>query len=297
MQEILYTSDIHGNEAQYKKLTDYAVQIKADFVIIGGDILPKNFSKDIFIFKQRKFLENRFPELLYPLKNKLPKCKVFLMMGNDDCAANMDVLERYDKDLVYLIGNKRMKMTESFDIAGYPYVPITPFGIKDWEKYDFSDPPQNLLARYLERKRTNYRLEAKKSSQTGWEKFIFTPEIEKEDSIQKDLSQELFLKNPKKTIYVFHTPPDNTNLDLTSPLARSGGAHVGSMALRSFIEKCQPYLTLHGHIHETVKMSEEFRDKIGDTLCMAAGNDNMGDELAVLVFDIDKPERAERMVM
>lgn len=297
MPKILYTSDIHGNEIQYKKLINYAVGIKADFVIIGGDILPKDFAKNFFISGQEEFLENKLPKLLLPLKEKLPNCKMFLMMGNDDCGANMDIMEKQNNDLFYLISNRRIKMTDEFDIVGYPYVPITPFGIKDWEKYDFSDVPQNLATEYLERKRSNYRLEAKKSTKNGWENFMFTPEIEKRDSIQKDLAGELFLKNTQKTIYIFHTPPNNTNLDITSPLATSGGAHVGSMALRLFIEKYHPYATLHGHIHETVDMSGEFKQKIGDTLCLTSGNNNVGDNLAVLVFEIDKIEDARRIII
>ena len=102
MPKILYTSDIHGNEIQYKKLVDYAVKIAADFVIIGGDIAPKHFHINQFISGQREFLKNKLPELLSPLKTKLSNSKLFLMMGNDDCMANMDVLEENNKDLYYM---------------------------------------------------------------------------------------------------------------------------------------------------------------------------------------------------
>ncbi|MFH1564467.1 MAG: hypothetical protein ABIC82_01310 [bacterium] len=77
----------------------------------------------------------------------------------------------------------------------------------------------------------------------------------------------------------------------------SGKAHFGSMALRLFIEKYQPYATLHGHIHETVDMSGEFKQKIGDTLCLASGNNNVGDNLTVLVFEIDKIQDARRIIV
>lgn len=297
MSKILYTSDIHGNVIQYKKLIDYAVEIAADFVIIGGDIAPKHFQTNQFISGQREFFQNRLPKLLAPLKTKLPNTKLFLMMGNDDCMDNMDVLEKYDNDLYHIIHNKRIKLTNNFDIVGYGFVPITPFGIKDWEKYDFSNVPANLEADYSARKISNYRLGGLKSKVGVWEEFDFTPEIEKEDSIQKDLERDLFLKNPDKTIYAIHCPPNNTNLDITSPFAKSGGAHVGSMALRLFIEKHQPYLTLHGHIHETVEMSGEFKDKIGNTLCLASGNHNVSDRLALLAFELDNINKVERIII
>ena len=297
MNKLLYTSDIHGNEIQYQKLINQAIQIRADFVIIGGDIAPKNFNKDNFITGQRGFLQNKLPKLLSPLKNELPNCKLFLMMGNDDVMINMDILEKQDGNLYHLIHGRRVKLTNDFDLVGYGYVPITPFSIKDWEKYDFSNVPNNLKVYYEERKRINYRLRAKKSSRSDWRDFVFTPEIEKRDSIQKDLSKQLFVKNTKKTIYVMHAPPDNTNLDITSPSSLSGKMHVGSIAVRQFIEKYRPYLTLHGHIHETVKMSGKFKDKIGDTLCLTSGNHNIGEKLVLLVLNLNEPYKVQRLTL
>jgi Icc-related predicted phosphoesterase len=46
-------------------------------------------------------------------------------------------------------------------------------------------------------------------------------------------------------IVVSHSPPANTQVDLTS-----FGIHVGSHALRKFIEITKPVLVLCGHIHE-----------------------------------------------
>ena len=73
--------------------------------------------------------------------------------------------------------------------------------------------------------------------------------------------------------------------------------HVGSMALRLFIEQYQPYLTLHGHIHETVEMSGNFKHKIGETLCLSSGNHNVGDNLAILVLDINKINETKKIII
>jgi Icc-related predicted phosphoesterase len=48
-------------------------------------------------------------------------------------------------------------------------------------------------------------------------------------------------------VAVIHTPPLGTALDRTS-----GGAHVGSPAVRAFIEEAQPEVLICGHIHEAV---------------------------------------------
>ena len=303
--KIVYSSDIHGNEIQYRKLVDYAVSTSADSVIIGGDIAPKGeptsdsiqklkkrgISQEAFIAWQRIFLEEKLPKLFSPLKEN--STQVYMIMGNDDCSVNNDVFEQGEKLGLYkIIHGKRLKLTNDFDIAGYSYVPITPFGIKDWEKYDLSQVSSKQKTDYENRKRTNYRLEGVKSSKEGWSQFEFTKEMEKTDSIQNDLATGLFQENPPKTVYVIHCPPNDTNLDIIL-----SGKHVGSMAVRNFIDENQPYLTLHGHIHETVSMSKNFRHNLGNTISLASGNHNVGKDLAVLVFDLYDLRNIKRLIL
>lgn len=292
---ILYTADLHGNEVQYQKLIRRAIETSVDAVIIGGDLAPKGestsaqmnaleakgLSIDAFIGTQRLFFEEHLPELVRPLKEQSPKTRLFIIMGNDDCAANLDVLNKYNNDLYHLIHGKRMSLTRDFDLVGYSYVPITPFGIKDWEKFDLSKIPSEVRKDYEQRKATNYQRNGMKSALSGWIPFKFSDTAESEDSIQTDLATKLFTQNPQKTVYVIHTPPNNTNLDQIS-----GRRHVGSFAVRLFVEQCKPYLTLHGHIHETVNVSGSFKDLIRDSLCLSPGNDHQGNDLYVLSFDL-----------
>jgi Icc-related predicted phosphoesterase len=69
------------------------------------------------------------------------------------------------------------------------------------------------------------------------------------------------IKNIPIKIMVSHTPPYNTALDIVG-----GGVHVGSTAVRKFIEKYQPQLCLTGHIHEAVG-----EDRIGSTIIVNPG--------------------------
>lgn len=212
-----------------------------------------------------------------PLQEGLPDAKVYMMMGNDDCASNLDVFQKHDalyKDLHM----QRHALNKDFDIVGYANVPITPFGLKDWERYDLENGEVQ----------PNARLKGVKSSRDGFEEFVFT-EKDPQQSIEAELRNEIFNKNPEKTIYLIHSPPYNTNLDQLY-----SGSCVGSKAVRSFIERKQPYITLHGHIHETVEMSGEFKEKIGQTYCFSSGNHNQG-PLSVLVFDLYSPRKAERL--
>jgi Icc-related predicted phosphoesterase len=292
-------SDLHGKREQYQKLASHAKKISADTIIIGGDITP-NPGGRIDFGEQRRFLQNYLPMSIISLRIGLPKCKVYLMPGNDDCASNLDVLEQ-QKELYTNIHGKRIQLTPDLELVGYSYVPITPFGLKDWEKFDLSIIPPEYKEAYEMEKRINYKLDGFKTRKNNWDQFVFTPEMELSDSIQKDLKGELFTKSPEKTIYVSHTPPYNTNLDKIIRSSPFGSLpekiSIGSIALRLFIEDYQPYLTLHGHIHETVVVSGSFRDKIGKTLCLAPGNHPNQDKLAAIVFDAYGVEHAQRILL
>lgn len=65
----------------------------------------------------------------------------------------------------------------------------------------------------------------------------------------------------KHVLLVSHTPPMNTACDCIG-----GGVHVGSTAVRDFIETVQPELCLCGHIHEATGT-----DSIGRTTIINAG--------------------------
>jgi Icc-related predicted phosphoesterase len=64
-----------------------------------------------------------------------------------------------------------------------------------------------------------------------------------------------------KLVLVCHTPPLDTATDLVG-----GGVHVGSRAVRDFLERVQPAVCLTGHIHESRAV-----DTIGDTVVINPG--------------------------
>ena len=60
---------------------------------------------------------------------------------------------------------------------------------------------------------------------------------------------------------VSHNPPKDTACDIIP-----GGIHVGSTAVREFLEEAQPDICLCGHIHEARAM-----DRVGRTLVVNPG--------------------------
>ena len=233
----------------------------ADAIVIGGDLCPRNgaTSKEK-INSQKTFLEKFLIPLFKEFKTKNKNKEIYAIMGNDDFKVNLEPLEKAEKNkILHSIHKKSIKLNK-LDIAGYSFVNPTPFRLKDWEKPDFEGdkfPPQ-----------------------------LFNEEIrsvEKEEgTIQEDLNELKKLSNPKKTIYVIHAPPYNTKLDIVTT-----GAHVGSKAVRKFIEEEQPFLTLHGHIHESPRMSGSWHDKIGSTICINVGSSYPEDKLNCAIIDIE----------
>ena len=71
--------------------------------------------------------------------------------------------------------------------------------------------------------------------------------------------------------------------------------HIGSIAVRDFIEQVQPKLTLHGHVHESARLTRDWMDMLGNTVMFTAAHD--GPELAVVKFSLSAPEEAERVLI
>jgi len=100
-----------------------------------------------------------------------------------------------------------------------------------------------------------------------------------EDEIAADLRKLSSKTDAGRTVFVFHAPPANTELDVLY-----NGSHAGSTAVLGFIKRKQPMLTLHGHIHESPQLTGSWKQKIGRTLALNPGSN------AFAVVDLEKPD-------
>ena len=82
--------------------------------------------------------------------------------------------------------------------------------------------------------------------------------------------------------------PRDTLCDLTH-----AKVHVGSRALRRFVERHQPPLVLAGHIHESPRVSSSYRDRIGRSLVVNPGQFGTP-RLCGVWFDPREPEATLR---
>jgi Icc-related predicted phosphoesterase len=79
----------------------------------------------------------------------------------------------------------------------------------------------------------------------------------------------------KNLVLVSHSPPLNTTCDCLE-----NGAHVGSKAIRQFIEDVQPALCLCGHIHESKAV-----DCIGKTVVINPGTLTSGGYIMLVLSE------------
>jgi hypothetical protein len=100
-------------------------------------------------------------------------------------------------------------------------------------------------------------------------------------SIEEELSLITF-KDPSRTICIFHCPPYDSGLDTLY-----NGRPIGSGSIREFIERHQPLVSLHGHIHESPYMSGIFFTKIGTCLSINPGHSSKA--LHAVIFDTEDP--------
>lgn len=114
--------------------------------------------------------------------------------------------------------------------------------------------------------------------------FLLKDWEKKEEDILSDLRRLAKKSDPKKTIYVMHAPPLGTGLDVVF-----SGSHVGSIAIRKFITEAQPYVTLHGHIHESPRMTGNWKEKFGSTISANPGKGS------IIIFDISDPGSMKRI--
>jgi Icc-related predicted phosphoesterase len=279
-----FVSDLHGRIARYQKLFSAISREKPEAVFIGGDFLPLTwYVHESFDFLHQDFINDFLAKNLLDLREKLRSSypRIFLIMGNDDSRfEETAVLEAASLGIWEYIHNRKV-IFKDFMVYGYAYVPPTPFRLKDWERYDVS--------RYLDAGAI--------SPEEGFRTFPVSEQEKKYSTIKDDLERLTEKEDLAKAIFLFHAPPYQTKLDLSAlegkmidhvPL----DLHLGSIAVRRFIEARRPLLTLHGHVHESAGLSHSWRDRIGRTTCFSAAHD--GPELALIRFDPENLDAATR---
>jgi Icc-related predicted phosphoesterase len=280
--KVLYTSDLHGEISLYQELLALTISSSADTIILGGDLLPSFPSTKRYedmIPNQKAFID----QFLFPFFKRILETtstkQIFLIPGNWDLGY-LYLLRKPTEGIIDLT-QRMVQLKNGYDLIGYPFVPPTPFRPKDYEKMDNPEAP------WPPQKNPSY---IRSSDQTD----LLTPVdpylyLRGRETIREDLSRLPKPLYQKKAIYIMHSPPFGTKLDIIQ-----GEKSAGSLSIKAFIDGNQPLLTLHGHIHESPKLSGVYLDHIGETISINpgqsawSGRDLM--ELHAVTFEIENVE-------
>jgi Icc-related predicted phosphoesterase len=257
--KVLYTSDLHGEIGLYQELLLLATSSLVEIIALGGDLLPSlppTKRYEDMVPNQKAFVNQFFLPFLKRIVETTSVKQIFLISGNWDLG--YPYLFKESREWIVDLNQRIHRLENGYELLGYPFVPPTPFRPKDYEKMDDPDaawPPQ---------KHPSY---IRSSDQADQLKPVDPYRYLRErESILEDLNQLPKSLSPKRTVHIMHSPPFGTRLDLIQ-----GRKSAGSRSIKSFIEKNQPLLTLHGHIHESPGLSRAYVDRIGETFSINPG--------------------------
>lgn len=269
-------SDLHGIHSRFEKarrLLDQGIEV----LLLDGD-LAQNGSPEY----QQANIRACFEILLSGKKG----ARIFAIPGNDDWKIVENTLREIPGVVVPL--DRAYPLSDSFSIVGYPYVPITPFLFKDYEKWDddcYPDLPADPAQ--LEAAMIAHRLNLDGYRTRGLERYEFRFDPgDRNDNISADMKTLAQLSDPLRTVYLFHCPPFGF-FDFGMGIGTGGRVHIGSRSVAEFIHKNDPWLTIHGHSHEAVSvMDGEFTFSIGGSRGVAVGAGNDPSVLNGVVIDV-----------
>ncbi len=282
-----FASDLHGEVTRYERLFERIGVERPAAVLLGGDLLPGGMMPvQTLNAAHRDFIHDYLAVELMRLKTALGACypRVLVILGNDDPRfQEAAVLAVAARGLWEYVHDRRVQVGPT-PVYGYNFVPPTPFTLKDWERYDVS--------RHVE--------PGCVSPEEGVRSVPASESERRYSTIAADLERLVNADSLERAVVLFHAPPYDTGLDRAAldgrlidyvPLR----IHVGSVAIRRFIESGQPRVTLHGHVHESARLTGRWREQLGRTFCFSAAHD--GPELALVRFDPDAPESATRELL
>jgi len=279
----LFASDLHGRRDRYRKLFAAIEEERPRAVFLGGDLLPHHWMSRL---ASENFVADELEPGFRRIRDRFADepVPIFLILGNDDDRTSEETFINGDREGLWIYTHERWTDLGSHPVLGYGYVPPTPFLLKDWERYDvsrFTDP-------------------GCVSPERGQRTVAVDPDTVRFGTIAGDLGRLAEGRDLERAVLLFHSPPYDTVLDRAGLDGQSVDhvpldVHVGSIAIRRFIEARQPLLSLHGHIHEAPRLTGEWRQRIGRTHCFTSAHD--GPELALVRFDLDDLENATRELL
>jgi len=309
--KILFATDMHGSEGTWRKFLNASAMLKVNVAICGGDLTGK---------------------MIVPVVEGKNKKYTYYLMGKTHATdeAGLEKAFRDIRGIGYYphLTNEQeyMEMTENPKKVDQVFHDVMTSTLSGWLDLIHEKVPsetkvvvcpgnddRTLVDELIDQHKDVINGEGKvvqideshEMISCGWVNPSpwKTAREEEEDKLEQRLEQYISqLKNVKSAIFNFHAPPYQTKLDDAplldknlNPIIQGGSVvmvPVGSKAVKKVIETYQPFLGLHGHIHEAAGSM-----KIGKTYCVNPGSEYAeGIVRAFLIeFKGDKLVRLQRI--
>jgi uncharacterized protein len=308
---IYIASDFHAAEKAWRKFLN-AIKLnvyKADVALVAGDFTGKAivpivetdgaYEAELFGVHRRA----GSAEELATLERDIADVGYYSAVMSAAEADRLSTDPEARDELLHGLMNDRMEKwlalaTERLASGGVPLFVIPgnddDFGIDPiLDRDDFF--PQNADGQVLDMPGGLQLLAYGWSNHTPWD----TPREVSEDELYERLDAlAAQVRDPRRAVFMIHVPPHDSGLD-TAPILNenlrptvSAGdvlrGPVGSTAVRRVIEKYQPLLSVHGHIHESGG-----ERRIGQTVALNPGSEANHGILRGYLVDIG-PKGVER---
>ncbi len=304
MTRLLYAADFHGSDVVFRKFIAAVKMHKADVVVVGGDITGKAMvpiierpdgSHEAYFFatthvaktkEEVDELQKRISHVgFYPYPTsrneyqelKADPKKLDLLFARTMVERVADWVKLADQHLRGT-GTKFYMMAGNDDIYEVD---------KALASSDYVVNPEGKVVQIDD---DHEMISTGHTNMTPWQCPRDVPEEKLHEIIEGMASQ---VKDMSRCVFNMHCPPYDTKLDLAPKLnenmtyVHKGGQiemiPVGSQSVRQAIEKYQPLMSLHSHIHE----SKGF-DRIGRTLLLNAGSEYAEGILRAVIVNMDR---------
>ena len=291
---IFYATDVHGSERTWRKFLNAGSFYKADVLVMGGDVMGK---LAIPIIREangrhRATIHGRVERFeteaeVEAVRGRIADLGFYHTTVDEDAyQALRDDPAAVEQLFVDLATERLMRWIDLAESR------LSGTGIRCYATGGNDDLPE--VMRHMDRPDTQSFVACEDRSvalddqhvmvsmpyvnPTPWQTPREAPETElatKIDAVAEPLGEY------RHVIFNFHAPPKDSTLDTcpmldwtTDPPSQivAGGQAVlygaGSEAVRASIERYQPMLGLHGHIHESQAAA-----RIGPTLCINPGSE------------------------
>ena len=308
---LFFATDIHGSETCWRKFLASGKHYGADAIVLGGDMTGKALVPIVHDGGERwhaTFLEQRHEldgeEVLeefdgmvrrrgyYPFRTTPEELREY--------ADDPERADRFFHEQMLATVERWMALADE-RLAGTGVKAYVCPGNDD----QFDIDPVIERARSIELAEGRViEIDGFQMASTGWSNVTPWKTYREEDEPELGTRIEQVVGQvtapPERTIFSFHCPPYGSGLDdapeLTADMKLKHAGHApvpcGSKAVRDAIERHQPALSLHGHIHEA-----RGNARIGRTLCINPGSAYEQGDLLGAVIDLGGKKKVKNFVL